>query len=129
MDIIFVAVIKSFTRRRRPVGNKADNLSLGPDKFSFPSGHVSRAFYILYFFTRLYPINKIFVPPLLAWCFMVSFSRILLRRHHLLDVIVGSLLGILEGILLSLIWFSESFTFNVIEWITDEKFEGSEYHI
>lgn len=129
LDIVFVAVIKAFTRRRRPVGNKNDNLTLGPDKYSFPSGHVSRAFFISYFFINLYPLHVMFVPPLMAWCLSVSFSRILLRRHHVLDVVAGIMLGILEGILLSYIWLSRSSAAYLIEWITDEKFEGGEFHV
>ena len=124
-----VAVLKAFTRRRRPVGNKGDALSFGPDKFSFPSGHVSRAFLILYFFTDLYPLNPIFYPPLIAWSFTVAYSRILLRRHHLLDVIAGVVLGLFQGLLMSYIWLSKSSAFYLVSYITDERFEGAEYDV
>lgn len=129
LDIIFVALIKAITRRRRPVGNKNDMLSIGPDKYSFPSGHVSRACLIAYFFIKLYPISWIFYPPLLAWCVSVSYSRILLRRHHVLDVLGGVVLGLAEGILLSCLWLSRDVAFYIISYVTDEKFEGAEYHV
>lgn len=124
-----MALLKAFIRRRRPVGNKNDSLTFGPDKYSMPSGHVSRAFFISYFFINLYPLPFVFIPPLIAWCLSVSFSRILLRRHHVLDVVAGVLLGILEGVLMSCIWLSSSSAVYLVEWITDEKFEGGEFHV
>lgn len=124
-----MAILKAIFRRRRPAGNKPDAMEIGPDKFSFPSGHVSRAVFIAYFFLYLHPINLIFVPPLLAWCFSVSVSRILLRRHHLLDVLAGAVLGIAEGLFLALFWLSEKSAFYVIESITDERLDGGEYHV
>lgn len=129
LDIIIVAVLKASTRRRRPVGNKSDALFLGPDKFSFPSGHVSRAFLILYFFVNLYPLNPIFRISLFAWCLAIAYSRILLRRHHLLDVVAGIVLGLSEGLLMSHIWMSKSSAMYLISYMTDERFEGAEYDV
>lgn len=52
-DVMLVAFIKAFTRRNRPVGNQSDMfMARGPDKFSFPSGHASRAVWVALFFTR-----------------------------------------------------------------------------
>ncbi|XP_065213591.1 polyisoprenoid diphosphate/phosphate phosphohydrolase PLPP6 [Planococcus citri] len=129
LDIIYVGILKAIFRRRRPAGNKPDALEISVDKFSFPSGHVSRAVFILYFFLYLYPINLIFIPPLLAWCVSVSVSRILLRRHHLLDVLGGVVLGLFEGFVMNYLWLSAGSAFYIIEWITDEKFDGGEYHV
>jgi len=129
-DIIFVGVLKAIFRRRRPAGNQPDMLgSIGPDVYSFPSGHVSRAFYIAYFFMRLYPVHIIFQMPLLAWVFSVSASRILLRRHHLLDVFAGMLLGFINALLISLIWLSEETSIYLVSYISDERIEGGEYHV
>ncbi len=43
LDIVLIAGIKAFVRRRRP-SLCADDMffTKGPDKFSFPSGHASR---------------------------------------------------------------------------------------
>ncbi|GAB1860393.1 Phospholipid phosphatase 6 [Camponotus japonicus] len=60
LDILLIAVIKAITRRRRPTSND-DSFTIGPDKYSFPSGHASRA----------------------------TFIVLLLRRHHIFDVLVG----------------------------------------
>ncbi|XP_054275130.1 polyisoprenoid diphosphate/phosphate phosphohydrolase PLPP6-like [Macrosteles quadrilineatus] len=129
-DIILVGVLKAVFRRRRPAGNQPDMLgSIGPDVYSFPSGHVSRACFIAYFFLILYPIHFIFRLPLLAWVFSVSASRILLRRHHLLDVFAGVLLGIVNALLISLIWLSENTAVYIVSFISDERIEGSEYDV
>lgn len=130
LDIIFVAVIKAFTRRRRPAANQQDMfMTLGPDKFSFPSGHVSRACFIAFFFIKLFPLHFIFLMPMLAWCTSVALSRILLRRHHILDVLAGAVLGVLEGYLISFVWLSEATSTYLVSWISDEKIEGGEYHV
>lgn len=54
LDIILIAVIKAFVRRRRPALCADDMFfTKGPDKFSFPSGHASRGellFLNTYFF-------------------------------------------------------------------------------
>ncbi|KMQ92401.1 presqualene diphosphate phosphatase, partial [Lasius niger] len=68
LDIISVAVIKAIIRRRRPTSND-DPFAIGPDKYSFPSGHASRAAFIVYFFFHLWSISLIYAPPLLAWSF------------------------------------------------------------
>lgn len=120
IDIILVAVIKAVTRRRRPVAND-DPFALGPDKYSFPSGHASRSAFIVYFFFHLWPVSLIYTPPLLAWSFSVCLSRLLMRRHHILDVLVGVLLGIFEGLLVGYIYLEQETCINLISWITDEK--------
>lgn len=125
LDIILVGVIKAITRRRRPTFND-DTFSIGPDKYSFPSGHASRATFIIYFFFYLWSISLICAPPLLAWSFSVCMSRLLLRRHHILDVLVGVLLGIFEGLIIGYIYLEQETCINLISWITDVKIHGSE---
>ncbi|EDW28378.1 GL19163, partial [Drosophila persimilis] len=112
LDIVVVAVLKSFVRRRRPVAIK-DTLVIGPDKFSFPSGHASRAFYVLIFFTKLYSLNFVFLMPLTAWAVSVALSRLILQRHYMLDIFAGAIIGGLEARLLEFIWISETFAINI----------------
>ncbi|XP_018324184.1 phospholipid phosphatase 6 [Agrilus planipennis] len=130
IDIVLIAVIKAYTRRRRPPANKNDSFAeMGPDKFSFPSGHASRAAYVAYFFCNLYPLPIIFWLPVLSWATSVSLSRVLLNRHHVLDVIVGVLLGILEGILLGFLWLDQETALWMWNSLTDEKLQGGEFHV
>lgn len=128
LDIVIVALVKAITRRRRPAFND-DVFAMGPDKFSFPSGHASRAMFVVYFFFNLWPINWIFRLPMLAWMVCVCLSRILLERHYLLDVLAGVLLGIVEGLFVGLIYLDQETCVSLVSWISDEKVEGGEYHV
>ncbi|KAJ9583609.1 hypothetical protein L9F63_022053 [Diploptera punctata] len=125
LDLIFVCFLKAYTRRRRPSANKSDMFAtVGPDKFSFPSGHASRAVFIAAFFIFIYPVFFIFDLPLLAWSTSICISRVLLRRHHLLDVLGGVALGIFEALLINLLWVSQDFSVWVISYISDERLDG-----
>ncbi|KAK0077282.1 hypothetical protein PV325_004179 [Microctonus aethiopoides] len=128
IDVIAVAIIKAITRRRRPAKND-DVFEIGPDKYSFPSGHASRSTFITYFFINLWNLPIIFILPLIAWSTSICISRLLMRRHHLLDVIAGVLLGILEGFFIGLIYLESETCIGLISWLTDEKLDGGEYHV
>lgn len=123
-----IAVIKAIVRRRRPVPmNKL--LELGPDKYSFPSGHASRATLVAITLIYLDPVWIVFYPPLLAWVTAVSISRVLAERHYLLDVIAGVGVGILEALFMCLIWLSQNASVSIISSLSDEKKDGGEYHV
>jgi len=122
LDIILVSLLKAVTRRRRPAVNE-DLFAIGPDKYAFPSGHASRAAFVVYFFFHLWPISTIFTLPLLAWSFSVCLSRLLMRRHHILDVLVGMLLGVFEGLIMGYIYLEQETCVSLISWITEEKMD------
>lgn len=128
LDIIIIAVLKAITRRRRPTVN-TDPTSIGPDKFSFPSGHCSRSMLIFYFFKYLYPISSIFLTLMLMWVFAVAISRVLIKKHYFLDVSAGLLVGYVEGMLMSFLYLDEKTCFYLIDWISDEKIPGAEYGV
>lgn len=125
LDIILVAVLKAITRRRRPTTN--DDPSSAKD--SFPSGHVSRATFVAYYFLNLWPLPLICAPPLLAWCSSVCISGLLMRKHHILDVLTGILLGVFQGLLMGYIYLEKDTCTSLIWWITDEKISGAEYDV
>jgi len=107
IDIIVVAVTKAFTRRRRPSYNVGDiPLSMSVDKFSFPSGHATRAVLLAIFFNFLYPLNFLLFLPIVAWSAAVCGSRVLMGRHHILDVCCGVVIGLLESFIMSKVWLS-----------------------
>ena len=107
MDILAVAVLKAATRRRRPATNESDMfMTVGVDKFSFPSGHASRASFVSHFFISNFDMPLLLKVPLMMWSSAVSISRLLLRRHHVLDVLAGFVLGILESWVVYYIWIS-----------------------
>merc|ERR1712098_5703 len=110
LDIVIVAVVKAFTRRRRPSYNYDDQHATlkAIDKFSFPSGHATRSVLLCVFFAVLYPAPLLLwiliAPVLILWSGSVCVSRVLLARHHLLDCVAGVLIGFLEAGLLSCLW-------------------------
>ncbi|XP_023177626.1 phospholipid phosphatase 6 [Drosophila hydei] len=120
LDIVVVAVLKALVRRRRPAAVK-DALVIGPDKFSFPSGHASRAFYVLIFFTKLHTLPIIFWMPMTAWAVSVVISRLILKRHFILDVSAGALIGICEALFIGLIWISEETATSLLGLITEDE--------
>ncbi|MBF0413577.1 MAG: phosphatase PAP2 family protein [Desulfamplus sp.] len=68
------------------------------NQYSFPSLHASRAFFlciIIYNGLAIYNMNGIiYLLPLLFASITVSFSRLVLQRHFLSDVITGAMVGI-----------------------------------
>ncbi|XP_071636376.1 polyisoprenoid diphosphate/phosphate phosphohydrolase PLPP6-like [Temnothorax longispinosus] len=125
LDIILVVTLKAITRRRRPTING----SLAPEKDSFPSGHSTRAAFITYFFFNLWPIPLICVPFLLAWSFSVCMSKLLVRKHHIIDILAGIILGIFQGLLIGYIYLKQETCASLVWWITDEKISGAEYDV
>merc|ERR1712038_592145 len=86
LDIVVVAILKAFTRRRRPAYNVDDQFATVKmvDKFSFPSGHATRAVMIATILCLVHPIHIIPRLPVIAWSLSVSVSRVVLGRHHVL---------------------------------------------
>lgn len=128
LDIVIIAILKAYIRRRRPAVND-DPFSLGPDKYSFPSGHASRSVLIFYFFKYLWPVSDICLLSISIWIFAVILSRLLMRRHYILDISAGIFLGYIEGMLVSILYLESETCSNLIYWITDEKLDGAEYDI
>jgi len=97
IDLAAVGLIKITFRRARPPYNADDQIYEAPiaDKFSFPSGHSSRAAMLtilgLYFFDDQYKSQLILFP------FFLGFTRIAMGRHYLFDVLAGLILGVIEG--------------------------------
>lgn len=96
LDIAIVGTTKGLTRRPRPVINHNDVLSIGPDKYSFPSGHTSRAVFLLFYFIRVSFFPNVPVPLIVIWLSLVVASRVVLGRHYVSDVIAGIFFGIFE---------------------------------
>ncbi len=72
-------------------------VTVSVDKFSFPSGHATRSVALAFFFGCLYPPIPIVTFPLVAaWAAAVCASRVLLGRHHVLDVAGGFAIGLAE---------------------------------
>ncbi len=96
LDIALVGTTKGLTRRPRPVVNHDDVLWIGPDKYSFPSGHTSRAVFLLFYFIQTSFFKSIPSPLIIIWLSAVVASRVLLGRHYISDVVAGIFFGIFE---------------------------------
>lgn len=130
LDIVFIAILKAYFRRKRPVANTDDALGqIGPDVFSFPSGHVSRAVFVFYVFTKIRPIYSLFTLPLFAWVASICLSRVLMHRHYLLDILGGIILGLFNGVLMEFLWLSYDTSVYILSFVSDETIEGAEYHV
>ncbi|XP_073134987.1 probable lipid phosphate phosphatase beta [Henckelia pumila] len=114
LDLLLIGLLKHLIQRPRPVYNKNMFLSFAVDHWSFPSGHSSRVSFIatLFYFhsDRVRQVlaallksdpEAVFVKNFVAivglWAATTSFSRVLLGRHFVLDVVIGSCLGVAEG--------------------------------
>ena len=102
-DIVAVVPIKIMAKRPRPPANKGTILFSvsSVDNYAFPSGHASRCVTLAAYFWycppfRLHPL--LWLSWLLVWgvwAVLVSVSRVLSGRHHVLDVLAGIAAGLL----------------------------------
>jgi undecaprenyl-diphosphatase len=94
---LLVTVLKeSFDRARPPVADPGlDPVGIVPASASFPSGHAATAFAAAVAIALVYPrLGR----PLLALAVVIAVSRVYLGVHYVLDVAVGTVLGIVVGI-------------------------------
>jgi len=85
-----------FDRARPPVADPGlDPVGIVPASASFPSGHAATAFAAAVAVAIVYPrLGR----PLVALAVVIAVSRVYLGVHYVLDVAVGTLLGIAVGI-------------------------------
>ncbi|XP_045614454.1 polyisoprenoid diphosphate/phosphate phosphohydrolase PLPP6 [Procambarus clarkii] len=131
IDIIVIAVAKGITRRRRPEANKKDDMfgQILVDKFSFPSGHATRAVMLSILLPMQYDMFLPLSILVMIWGGAVCISRVLMRRHHLLDIIGGIVIGILEALLVSQIWLSPESAQGFVNFFLDETQAGASYDV
>ena len=105
-DIVIIGSLKLLVRRPRPRQNLTKEMALGtnsgPDKYSFPSGHSSRAILCSNLLTQLIISQELFsnrmtqigcVLFLNMFAYVTCLSRLLLNRHFFMDVVAGILTG------------------------------------
>ena len=107
---ILVAVLKRvfFSSFKRPHGYKEliqdekyqwlSNVEM-PSYLSFPSGHTTVAFCIFFGLALIIP-NKRIGSALVLLAILVGFSRTYLSYHFLMDLIAGSMLGVLSALIM-----------------------------
>ena len=93
--------------------------TISVDKFSFPSGHTTRAvFCAAYCITISHdPVFDFWVG---AWAVIVAASRVLLGRHHVADVIMGAMVGLIVCELVEDVFWLDEFNAVVIQHFLSE---------
>lgn len=122
LDIVVVGIIKAFTRRRRPAYNVDDQFATVKmvDKFSFPSGHATRAVMVGTVLCVVQPVHVVLRLAVLVWSVSVSVSRVLLGRHHVLDVLAGAVIGVVQALVMGALWRTEEQAKYIMSLTSDE---------
>ncbi|XP_017544160.1 phospholipid phosphatase 6 [Pygocentrus nattereri] len=107
LDLVLVSIVKAVVRRRRPAHNRMDMFAtFSVDRYSFPSGHATRAAMC----ARFLLAHLVLAAPLrvlvLLWAAFVGFSRVLLGRHNVTDVAFGFFMGYCQYNLVEALWLS-----------------------
>ncbi|KAG9282713.1 phospholipid phosphatase 6 [Astyanax mexicanus] len=107
LDLVLVGIVKAVVRRRRPAHNRMDMfVTFSVDRYSFPSGHATRAAMC----ARFLLAHLVLAAPLrvlvLLWAVFVGFSRVFLGRHNVTDVAFGFFMGYCQYNLVEALWLS-----------------------
>ncbi|XP_004068222.1 phospholipid phosphatase 6 [Oryzias latipes] len=107
LDLVLVGIVKAVVRRRRPAHNRMDMFAtFSVDRFSFPSGHATRAAMC----GRFLLVHLVLAAPLrvlvVLWVLLVGLSRVLLGRHHVTDVLFGFWMGYFQYNIVEMMWLS-----------------------
>lgn len=121
LDLAVIGIFKPAFRRTRPVYNTGiGHVTIHVvDQFSFPSGHASRAGFLSSFVWHtqyhhaegMHPwlSSSTFTVLVLVWAIAICASRVLLGRHHVLDVLLGFALGVSYVYIWDPLWISAEF--------------------
>lgn len=96
-------LLKEIIARPRPTFNEeikhlVDSLGYFETNYSFFSAHSSNSFCFAVF-VALYFKNIYVRFTIITWAILVAYSRIFVGQHYPIDILVGSLFGILTGYL------------------------------
>jgi len=95
IGLALVVALRYATRRPRPRERRDHRYIMPWNRYSFPSGHVVRAFAVCMALTMSGPAYLALTLP--VGC-LIGLSRLALARHYLSDVLGGIGLGMLAGL-------------------------------
>ena len=99
LTYIISFVIRIFYFKNRQNKEKYTNFIMKIDASSFPSVHSMRAIFMAIIISKFFA-NPIMIIFLLLWALIVSYSRVYIKKHYWIDIIVGLIIGILLAFLL-----------------------------
>jgi undecaprenyl-diphosphatase len=96
-EIPMYLILKHACKRQRPCDLMQHFQAhvIPADKFSLPSGHTAAAFLMATVVMHFYPSLVLLA---YTWATLIGLSRIVLRVHFPLDVILGATLGVLVAL-------------------------------
>jgi len=99
--ILVCKLLKLLIRRQRPAVPEEFRRVVKPwDIFSFPSGHSALSFALALMVAVNYPLYAV---PVFLFAALIAFTRVYFGTHYPLDVVAGSMIGLLfAGIILFL---------------------------
>ncbi|XP_028283636.1 phospholipid phosphatase 6-like [Parambassis ranga] len=105
LDLLLVRLVKTVVRRRTPAQNRSDIFStFFMERYSFPSGHASRAALCARFFLAQMVDTASMRVLVVGWAALVSLSRLLLARQYVTDVGFGLAMGYCQYSLVERLW-------------------------
>ena len=104
LDILVIAPVKVIFKRQRPDLNTGRMIGTVSqiDEYAFPSGHASRAVAIVLMYSVMFNISSFAMSLWIGWAIAVCVSRVLLGRHHVIDVVAGMIMGVVVYWLLTI---------------------------
>lgn len=120
-DLAVVGTLKLWAKRSRPSYNNKEDMfcTVSVDNYSFPSGHATRAsmatYYLLEHLKMGFPVRIL----LRIWCILIGFSRVILGRHHVSDVVAGFFIGYFQFIFVeNYLFLSKEKCFEIVSYVT-----------
>ncbi|KAH9280723.1 Phospholipid phosphatase 6 [Echinococcus granulosus] len=110
LDVLVVGCLKFIVKRPRPEANYSSDmlLTVSIDDWSFPSGHSSRAGMLQWLLPWLFNFSGFSRLLISVWTVSVCISRLVMRRHHLGDILFGYTLGFCLYYLVTWSWLHYS---------------------
>jgi len=122
LDVLLVRVVKKLVRRRTPPPQPRPDIfsAFFTERYSFPSGHASRAAMCARFIlVRLADTTAMRV-LVLGWAVLVSLSRLLLARHYVTDVGFGLAMGYCQYSVVEKLWVTRDRLLNLLLMLLEQ---------
>jgi membrane-associated phospholipid phosphatase len=95
-----VELLKLLFSKPRPETHKQKNIfGIRVTSGSFPSGHTSNIFCLAFLISNFYQLNIIWTLLIFIVAGSVAFSRIILGRHYVIDVVAGAFCGLIFSVI------------------------------